>query len=97
MKSPWGPKKISLFSTVRMSEEPTFFTQASTVVPLSLTWMILMSLFIRSFSESLALVIAEPLRWTTRETSLQAPERALLRDDGRSTLIVEYGDYYSEK
>ena len=22
---------------------------------------------------------------------------ALLRDDGRSTLIVEYGDYYSEK
>jgi pyruvate/2-oxoglutarate/acetoin dehydrogenase E1 component len=26
-----------------------------------------------------------------------AYEKALLRDDGRSTLIVEYGDYYSEK
>ena len=26
-----------------------------------------------------------------------AYELALLRDDGRSTLIVEYGDYYSEK
>ncbi len=26
-----------------------------------------------------------------------AYERALLRDDGRSTIVVEYGDYYSEK
>ncbi|MBC7839026.1 MAG: hypothetical protein H7Y39_10365 [Nitrospiraceae bacterium] len=26
-----------------------------------------------------------------------AYERALLRDDGRSTILVEYGDYYSEK
>jgi pyruvate/2-oxoglutarate/acetoin dehydrogenase E1 component len=26
-----------------------------------------------------------------------AYERALLRDDGRSTIIVEYGDYYGEK
>ena len=26
-----------------------------------------------------------------------AYEKAFLRDDGRSTLIVEYGDYYSEK
>jgi pyruvate/2-oxoglutarate/acetoin dehydrogenase E1 component len=26
-----------------------------------------------------------------------AYERALLRSDGRSTLLVEYGDYYSEK
>ena len=26
-----------------------------------------------------------------------AYELALMRDDGRSTLIVEYGDYYSEK
>jgi pyruvate/2-oxoglutarate/acetoin dehydrogenase E1 component len=26
-----------------------------------------------------------------------AYEKALRRDDGRSTLIVEYGDYYSEK
>ena len=30
-------------------------------------------------------------------TIFPAYERALLRDDGRSTLIVEYGDYYSEK
>jgi hypothetical protein len=26
-----------------------------------------------------------------------AYERALLRDDGRSTIVVEYGDFYSEK
>lgn len=26
-----------------------------------------------------------------------AYEKALLRDDGRSTLLVEYGDYYGEK
>lgn len=26
-----------------------------------------------------------------------AYEKALLRDDGRSTILVEYGDYYSEK
>ena len=26
-----------------------------------------------------------------------AYERALLRDDGRCTIVVEYGDYYSEK
>jgi hypothetical protein len=26
-----------------------------------------------------------------------AYERALLRDDNRSTILVEYGDYYSEK
>lgn len=26
-----------------------------------------------------------------------AYEKALLRDDGRSTLLIEYGDYYSEK
>ncbi len=26
-----------------------------------------------------------------------AYERALMRDDGRSTIVVEYGDYYGEK
>lgn len=26
-----------------------------------------------------------------------AYEKALLRDDGRSTLLIEYGDYYNEK
>jgi len=26
-----------------------------------------------------------------------AYQRALQRDDGRSTLLVEWGDYYSEK
>jgi hypothetical protein len=26
-----------------------------------------------------------------------AYERALLRDDGRSTIVVEYGDFYGEK
>jgi len=39
----------------------------------------------------------EVLRLDEPEDIFPAYERALLRDDGRSTLIVEYGDYYSEK
>ncbi len=39
----------------------------------------------------------EVIRLEEPEDIFPAYERALLRDDGRSTLIVEYGDYYSEK
>lgn len=39
----------------------------------------------------------EVIRLDEPEDVFPAYERALLRDDGRSTLIVEYGDYYSEK
>ena len=39
----------------------------------------------------------EVLRLDEPDQIFPAYERALLRDDGRSTLIVEYGDYYSEK
>jgi len=39
----------------------------------------------------------EVIRLDEPEQIFPAYERALLRDDGRSTLIVEYGDYYSEK
>ena len=39
----------------------------------------------------------EVIRLDEPEDIFPAYERALLRDDGRSTLIVEYGDYYSEK
>jgi pyruvate/2-oxoglutarate/acetoin dehydrogenase E1 component len=37
------------------------------------------------------------IRLDEPEDIFPAYERALLRDDGRSTLIVEYGDYYGEK
>ena len=37
------------------------------------------------------------IRLDEPEQIFPAYERALRRDDGRSTLIVEYGDYYSEK
>ena len=39
----------------------------------------------------------EVIRLDEPEDIFPAYERALLRDDGRSTLIVEYGDYYGEK
>ena len=39
----------------------------------------------------------EVLRLDEPADIFPAYERALLRDDGRSTLIVEYGDYYGEK
>jgi len=39
----------------------------------------------------------EVIRLEEPEDIFPAYERALLRDDGRSTIIVEYGDYYNEK
>ena len=39
----------------------------------------------------------EVIRLDEPDDIFPAYERALLRDDGRCTLIVEYGDYYSEK
>ena len=39
----------------------------------------------------------EVIRLNEPEDIFPAYEKALLRDDGRSTLIVEYGDYCSEK
>ena len=51
------------------------------------------------FTEALRLMCSsiEVIRLDEPEQIFPAYERALLRDDGRSTLIVEYGDYYSEK
>lgn len=37
------------------------------------------------------------IRLEEPEDIFPAYERALLRDDNRSTIIVEYGDYYNEK
>jgi pyruvate/2-oxoglutarate/acetoin dehydrogenase E1 component len=39
----------------------------------------------------------EVIRMEEPEDIFPAYERALLRDDGRSTILVEYGDYYGEK
>ena len=39
----------------------------------------------------------EVLRLDEPDQIFPAYEKALLRDDGRSTLIVEWGDYYGEK
>jgi pyruvate/2-oxoglutarate/acetoin dehydrogenase E1 component len=39
----------------------------------------------------------EVIRLDEPEDIFPAYQRALQRDDGRSTLIVEYGDYYGEK
>lgn len=39
----------------------------------------------------------EVLRCEEPSDIFPAYERALLRDDGRSTIVVEYGDYYGEK
>ena len=39
----------------------------------------------------------EVIRVAEPDEVFPAYERALLRDDGRCTIVVEYGDYYSEK
>jgi hypothetical protein len=39
----------------------------------------------------------EVIRLDEPEQIFPAYERALLRDDGRSTLLVEHGDFYNEK
>jgi len=51
------------------------------------------------YTEALRLMCKtiEVIRLDEPEDIFPAYERALLRDDGRSTLIVEYGDYYGEK
>ena len=47
---------------------------------------------VRSMCQSI-----EVIRLDEPEDIFPAYERALRRDDGRSTLLVEWGDYYSEK
>jgi pyruvate/2-oxoglutarate/acetoin dehydrogenase E1 component len=51
------------------------------------------------YTEALRLMCStiEVIRLDEPDDIFPAYERALRRDDGRSTLIVEYGDYYSEK
>ena len=39
----------------------------------------------------------EVIRLKEPEDIFRAYEKALLRDDGRNTILVEYGDYYNEK
>jgi len=39
----------------------------------------------------------EVIRLDEPEDIFPAYEKALLREDGKSTLVVEYGDYYNEK
>jgi pyruvate/2-oxoglutarate/acetoin dehydrogenase E1 component len=51
------------------------------------------------FTEALRLMCStvEVIRLDEPEQIFPAYQRALQRDDGRSTLIVEWGDFYSEK
>ncbi len=51
------------------------------------------------FTEAFRLMCShiEILRLEEPEEIFPAYQKALLREDGRSTLIVEWGDYYSEK
>lgn len=51
------------------------------------------------FTEAFKLMCTtiEVIRLDEPDQIYPAYEKALLRDDGRSTLIVEYGDYYNEK
>jgi hypothetical protein len=39
----------------------------------------------------------EVIRLDEPEEIFSAYEKALLREDGRSTLLVEWGDFYGEK
>lgn len=54
---------------------------------------------IGDYTEALRLMCStiEVIRLDEPSDVFSAYEKALLREDGRSTLIVEYGDYYNEK
>ena len=54
---------------------------------------------IGDFTDALRLMCTtvEVVRLDEPRQIFPAYERALLRDDGRSTLLVEWGDYYGEK
>ncbi len=54
---------------------------------------------IGDYTEALRLMCAtvEVIRLDEPSDIFSAYEKALLREDGRSTLIVEHGDYYNEK
>jgi pyruvate/2-oxoglutarate/acetoin dehydrogenase E1 component len=51
------------------------------------------------FTDALRLMCTtiEVVRLEEPEQIFPAYQRALLRDDGRSTILVEYGDFYNEK
>lgn len=51
--------------------------------------------FIEAFRKLVDTIVVEDL--TDPELIFPAYERALSRDDGTSTILVEYGDYYQEK
>ena len=54
---------------------------------------------IGDFTDAFRLICTtvEVIRLDEPDQIFPAYERALLRDDGRSTLLVEWGDYYGEK
>ena len=54
---------------------------------------------IGDFTDAFRLICTtvEVIRLDEPDQIFPAYERALLRDDGRSTLLVEWGDYYEEK
>jgi hypothetical protein len=51
------------------------------------------------FSDAFRLMLrtVEVISLNTPQQIFPAFEKAYMRTDGRSTLIVEYGDYYNEK
>jgi pyruvate/2-oxoglutarate/acetoin dehydrogenase E1 component len=51
--------------------------------------------FTEAFRHLVDTVVIEDL--TEPEMIFPAYERALTREDGKSTILIEYGDYYSEK
>lgn len=51
--------------------------------------------FTEAFRKLVDSIVIEDL--TEPDLIFPAYERALLRDDGKSTILIEYGDYYNEK
>ena len=54
---------------------------------------------IGDFTDAIKLMCSnvEVLRLDSPENIFPSYEKAYLREDGKSTILVEYGDYYSEK
>ncbi len=86
--------KLSVMSNGRIHAKAIIRTGIGSVRPLHPQHQ-----HIGDFTEAFRLMCStvEVIRVDEPDQIFPAYQKALLRDDGRSTLIVEWGDYYNEK
>lgn len=86
--------KISIMSDGAFKPKVIIRTGIGSVRPLHPQYQ-----HVGDYTEAFRLMLTniEVIRCDEPEQVFPAYEKALMRDDGKSTLVVEWGDYYSEK